>query len=73
LNGVLVLSVDDMSEAFTKGIRAGDVIVEVGQQPVRTPADVVARFHAATEAGRQSVLLLVNRDGSESFIGISVE
>ena len=73
IRGVLVLSVEGDSEAFTKGIRGGDVIAEVGQQPVRSPSDVVARVAEAAEAGRKSVLLLVNRGGDESFIAISIE
>ena len=69
--GVAVLEVDETSEAFEKGIRAGDVISEIGQQPVATPAEVAERFEAAREAGRKSILLLVRREGQPRFVALS--
>ena len=71
--GVAVLEVQEGTDAFDKGIRAGDVIAEVGQQKVETPADVTAAFDAAREAGRKSVLLLVRREGEPRFVGLSLE
>jgi serine protease Do len=69
--GVAVLSVDESSEAFEKGIRAGDVIAEIGQQPVTTASEVAERFEAARDAGRKSILLLVRRDGQPRFVALS--
>ncbi|WP_112321423.1 Do family serine endopeptidase [Oceanibium sediminis] len=69
--GVVVTGLDESSEAFEKGIRVGDLIAEIGQQPVQTPADVVARFDAAKDAGRKSVLLLVRRDGQPRFVALT--
>lgn len=71
--GVAVLDVQEGTDAFDKGIRAGDVIAEVGQQKVETPGDVTAAFDAAREAGRKSVLLLVRREGEPRFVGLSLE
>ncbi|MEM8787516.1 MAG: Do family serine endopeptidase [Pseudomonadota bacterium] len=71
VRGVVVAEVDDTSEAFEKGIRVGDMITEIGQQAVETPADVVERFEAAREAGRKSVLLLVERGGQPRFVALS--
>ncbi len=71
--GVAVLDVEEGTDAFDKGIRPGDVIAEVGQQKVETPADVTAAFDAAKEAGRKSVLLLVRREGEPRFVGLSLE
>ncbi len=71
--GVAVLNVEEGTDAFDKGIRAGDVIAEVGQQKVESPADVTAAFDAAREAGRKSVLLLVRRDGEPRFVGLSLD
>lgn len=71
--GVAVLDVQEGTDAFDKGIRAGDVIAEVGQQKVETPADVTAAFDTAREAGRKSVLLLVRREGEPRFVGLSLE
>ncbi len=73
VKGVIVLDVDASSEAFEKGLREGDVIAEIGQQPVLTPQELQARFDAAREAGRKSVLLLVRRDGQPRFVALSPE
>ena len=69
--GVAVTVVDETSEAFDKGIRPGDIIAEIGQQPVQTPQDVSDRFDAAKEAGRRSILMLVRREGQPRFVALS--
>ncbi|MEM9428771.1 MAG: Do family serine endopeptidase [Pseudomonadota bacterium] len=69
--GVAVTAVDEQSEAFNKGLRAGDVIGEIGQTSVRTPQDVVDGFEQASEAGRKSVLLLIRKDGQPQFVALS--
>ena len=72
VNGLVVTSVDDFSDAFTKGIREGDVITEVGQEPVANPKEMRARIKAAEEAGRNSILLLVRRDGAPRFVALNL-
>ncbi|MEN8833641.1 Do family serine endopeptidase [Pacificibacter sp.] len=72
-NGLAVMAVDETSEAYTKGLRAGDVIVEAGQEPVASPADLSARAEQAREAGRKTVLLLVRRAGEPRFVALSVD
>ena len=42
--GLAVTDVDEASEAFTKGLRAGDVITEAGQQAVSRVEDLEARL-----------------------------
>ncbi|MCL5777158.1 DegQ family serine endoprotease [Limibaculum sp. FT325] len=59
IEGVLVAEVARDSEAAKKGIAPGDVIIEVQQVPVATPADVTARINDAKSAGRKSALFLV--------------
>jgi serine protease Do len=73
VNGVAVLSVDEDKDAFEKGVRSGDVIVEVGQVAVANPADITKAFNEAKEAGRKSVLLLVARGDSSRFVGLSLK
>ncbi|WP_082688616.1 DegQ family serine endoprotease [Ruegeria marisrubri] len=70
--GLVVLDLDETSEAFDKGLRAGDVITEVGQQKVMTLADLEARIEEAREAGRKSLLLLVRRGGEPRFVALSL-
>ncbi|MDF2232529.1 DegQ family serine endoprotease [Albimonas sp. CAU 1670] len=73
LAGVLVEKVDDASNAAEKGLRPGDVIVEVAQEAVASPQDVEARVQSAKDQGRKSVLLLVNSRGDLRFVAVSVE
>jgi len=73
VEGVAVVAVDETKDAFEKGVRSGDVISEVGQTAVSTPADVTKAFNAAKEAGRKSVLLLVSRGDGSRFVGLSLD
>lgn len=71
VRGVALTAVDEASEAFEKGLRAGDVITEIGQQSVQTPGDIDERLEAAREAGRKSVLMLVTREGAPRFVALT--
>jgi serine protease Do len=72
-DGLVIRDVSEISEAFEKGLRAGDVITEAGQRPVASVADFEARVTEAREAGRKSLLLLLRRDGEPRFVAIGVE
>lgn len=71
--GLVVKDVDETSEAFTKGLRAGDVLTEAGQQKIATVEDLEARIKDAHEAGRKSLLLLVRRSGEPRFVAVALE
>ena len=71
--GLVVTNVDEMSDAFEKGLRNGDVIAEAGQEKVASIADLKARIDDARDGGRKSLLLLVRRDGDPRFVALSVE
>jgi serine protease Do len=74
LKGVVVTRVDPNSAAADKRIQPGDVIVEVGQEPVSSPADVTRRVDALKSEGRKSALLLVaNAQGEVRFVAVSIE
>ncbi|MEK7819622.1 MAG: DegQ family serine endoprotease [Pseudomonadota bacterium] len=70
VKGVIVIAVEEEGPSAEKGIRPGDVIVEVGQQEVTKPADIVARIRDAKKAGRKSVLLLVEGQGGLRFVAV---
>ncbi len=72
-SGLLVRSVEDGSEAFTKGLREGDVIAEAGQQAVATVKDLEDRLEEVRDAGRRSLLLLVRRGGEPRFVALAVD
>ncbi len=71
--GLVVEDVDEASEAYEKGLRAGDIIAEAGQEAVNTVGDLEARISDAREAGRKSLLLLVRRAGDPRFVALSLD
>ena len=71
--GLVVTEVAEDTEAFEKGLRSGDLIVEAGQQKVATVADLEERIEAASDAGRKSLLLLVRRAGDPRFVALSLD
>ncbi|MFT6425899.1 MAG: serine protease Do [Celeribacter sp.] len=72
-DGLAVVAVDEASEAFAKGLRSGDVIVEAGQDVIASADDLNARAQDAREAGRKTVLLLVRRAGEPRFVALGIE
>jgi serine protease Do len=74
VTGVVIGDVDAGSVAAEKRVVAGDVIVEVAQEAVKTPADVVSRIEALKKDGRRSALLLLsNAAGELRFVAIRIE
>ena len=71
--GLVVMDVDAMSDAYTKGLRQGDLITEAGQQKVVRVQDLTDRVTEAKDAGRKSLLLLIRRGGDPRFVALSVE
>ncbi len=71
--GLMVMRVDQASEAFTKGLVEGDLITEAGQQKIVRLQDLEDRIKEAKDAGRKSILLLVRRGGDPRFVALSIE
>jgi serine protease Do len=71
--GLMVMAVDPASEAFTKGLREGDLITEAGQQRIERLQDLQDQIEEARSAGRQSILLLIRRGGDPRFVALSIE
>ncbi len=71
--GVVIVDVDPASIAAEKGIKAGDVISEVGQEIVKSPEDVEKRIKELQKLGRKSALLLVvNGKGDLRFVAVKI-
>jgi serine protease Do len=70
--GVVVTAVTGGSPAAEKGLKPGDVIVEVGQTEVTNPEDVAKKVTEARNGGRKSVLLLVESGGDLRFVALPV-
>ena len=71
--GVVITSVRKESDAAEKFLIPGDIIVEVNQEPVVTPADVRKHVDRAREKGRKMVLLLIDKKGDMRFIPLRIE
>ena len=74
VSGVLITEVDPASKAAEKGIKAGRVVSEIGQESVNSSEDVKARLDALRKEGRKKALLLIAApDGQLSFIVLNLE
>ncbi len=68
-DGVLIQEVMPASPAARQGLRAGDIILKVGNVPVSTPQDVVGQVKKLKPA-KKPVLLLVQREGNQRYVAL---
>ncbi len=68
--GVVIQSVAPASEAAEKGLRPGDVIVEIAGHDVDRISDLVADITKARDADRKSVLILVRSERGQRFVAL---
>ena len=73
VNGVVVVGVDDSSAAAQKGIRPGDVIVEVAQEEVTSPDQVIDKVREVQDSKRKSVLILLQRAEDLRFVALRLK
>jgi serine protease Do len=66
--GVVVADVDPDGAAADKGLKQGDVILEVAGKPVNRPSEVVAAIDAAKSDGKKSVLVRVKSNDGERYL-----
>ena len=72
VSGVVVTDVEADGTAAAKGLQPGDLLLEVGQEKVTLPSQVAARVEEAQDAGRRSVLLLIERAGELRFVAVRI-
>ena len=73
IRGIVIAGVDPSSDAAAKGLRRGDVIISANRRATTTPAELAAVVREADQAGRSSVLLLVQRGaGRPGFIAVRI-
>jgi serine protease Do len=70
--GVVITDVAPDSSAASKGLKAGDVIVEVQQGEVSSPADVQKRVDSVRKENRKSVLMLIQRQDGLQWVPLSL-
>jgi serine protease Do len=73
VKGVVVADIAGDSPLAETGMRPGDVIVSINQQPVTKPAEAAKRLGEIGGNGTKHVLLLINRHGEQQFVGLSLE
>jgi serine protease Do len=70
VNGALIENVDPDKPAANNGLQQGDVILSVNQAPVSSAQDAKKAIMDAAQNGRKSVLLLIDRGGSQNFVAL---
>jgi serine protease Do len=69
-SGVLVTGVEPGKPAADSGLRPGDVILSIDQEPVKDAAGVERMIKTAEEGKKKSVLLLVEHQGQQHFLAL---
>ncbi len=69
--GLLVVNVEQNSEAERKGIRPGDIIQEINQVPVNKIDDLKKVINKSID--KKGVLLLINRQGNIIFTALKIK
>ncbi|WP_283194339.1 DegQ family serine endoprotease [Rhizobium sp. AN80A] len=74
VDGVLVSEVKPGSLADEKGLKAGDVIVEVAQEFMRSPETVVAKVQSLKQEGRRNAqMMIASANGDLRFVAVPME
>jgi serine protease Do len=70
--GVAIAEVDPTSDAAEKGLKPGDVILEVSGQTVASPDDVITGIKKAQDLKRTAVLLHVKSADQKRFVAVQL-
>lgn len=71
--GVAIAEVDPSSDAAEKGIKPGDVILEISGQVVSQPNDVVTGVKKAQEMKRPAVLLHIKSGEQKRLVAVQLK
>jgi serine protease Do len=72
VEGVVVSEISQASRAYRQGLRRGDVISQISNQPVTNPDEFYGAVRALMQEGTDAALLRVNRQGRNVFIAIEL-
>ncbi|HVY14713.1 MAG TPA: DegQ family serine endoprotease [Rhodopila sp.] len=70
--GVVITDVAPNTPAAERGLKPGDVIMEVQQNQVASAGDVQKQVEAARKADRKNVLMLIQREGGVQYVPLSL-
>jgi serine protease Do len=73
VNGVVVMAIDEDGPFADLDLLPGDVIETINQRPVTSPEEAVAKLQEAAASGRRSVLMLINRHGTDHYLAASID
>ncbi|MEE8502676.1 MAG: PDZ domain-containing protein, partial [Kiloniellales bacterium] len=73
MEGVVIIDVWADGTAAAKGLKPGDVIVEVDQEEVSNPAEVSEKIERAKDEGFRVVTLLVFRQGDFQWVAVRLD
>ncbi|OIR06261.1 putative periplasmic serine endoprotease DegP-like precursor [mine drainage metagenome] len=73
LKGVVVTTVNPDGPAADKGLRPGDVISSLDNEPVKTPAELISRIEHARRDGRHTVLLFVQNGNDMHYLPLKLD
>ena len=70
--GVVITDVTADGHAAARGLKPGDVVTEVNQQEVSTPAQMQDRIAQARKAKRGSILMLVQNSDGNRWVPLTI-
>ncbi|MGF1562328.1 MAG: Do family serine endopeptidase [Geminicoccaceae bacterium] len=73
VQGALIANVNPQGRAAAKGVRPGDVIVEIDGRSVTNPQDVVDAMRSLGEREADTALLLLQRNDSQRFVAVPLD
>lgn len=71
--GVAITDVDPDSDAAQKGLKAGDMILDIGGQAVTSADDVAAGIKRAKDQGRKAVLLSIKSADQKRIVALPIK
>ncbi len=71
-HGAIIVDVASGSPAEITGLRAGDVIVRIGNQEVFTPQEAVDAVKSISRNNQKHIMVLVTRGNNTRFVAINI-
>jgi len=73
VKGVVVTSVANSSPFAHEGLQPGDIIQTIDQEAVVSPKEAAKKLDTARAGKNKSVLLLINRNGTNAYVAVSMD
>lgn len=70
--GMAITDIDPASEAAEKGLKKGDVILEIGGEAVSSANDIANGLRAAKDKGKRAVFMQVKSKDQTRFVALSL-